>query len=531
MGERNSKILIVDDTMSSSVMLKNILYKVGFNQVDIAKNKKEAFKLTAKKSYEIIFMDYHLNDDLNGVSLLKILKLKGFIHEHTSCIMMSNDNTKNAVLNTINSGINSFIFKPYQKGTIEERVLAAQKDHQDYKEILQKINKNKKEGILFFLKNIEEKKYSNNLKMLILGKIISFEDNELIELIKNSPLSNLPMFIFYNLKTAKNKDEAWLSELRNFAVENKLLIDPKEYLLDQEIKNNNIKEAELLMKELIVTMPSNTELLIKISSYAIKINNKKILFSIGNLIFQYVQRFGKDWLSNISLYLYNVSKYIEKNKLDFKRNLNLIEKFKNRIKISKFSISIKKDLIRHIDGIIAKLYLRSNKKMIGKKILLDSIKNDENKLEEIPTETLMLYLSLTSEIRETKLFISLYQEYKTRTYFSLYSRIKKQEMINREAVKNIINLENELNKTRQLLKDKKYEEALIGYRKLKEKNPHSSEVTLGLINSLILNNEDVQSNEIKFYYLSIQEMNLFELQHWHDSIIHPAIKNSLVKES
>lgn len=530
MERMNSKILIVDDTLSSSVMLKAILYKIGFNDVDIAKNKHETFKFVSKKSYEIIFMDYHLNDDLNGVSLLKTLKEKGFVNEWTSCVMLSNDNTKNAVLNTINSGINSFVFKPYTKGTIEERAMSAQKDNRDLKEILYKIKQNEKEGFVYFLDKMQEKKYSNNIKMIILDKLINHNEKELIEAAKNTALSNLPMFVFNDLKNINKKDNNWLSQLRDFANENKLLIEPKEYLLDQEMERNNFKEAESLMKELMDTMPSNTELLIKISSYAIKINNKKILFSVGNSIFHYVQRFGKDWLSNISLYLYNVTKYVEKNESEFKTNLALIEKFKNKIKISKFSENIKIDLIRQIEAIVAKLYLKSNKKIIGKRLLLKNIKKDENKLENVPTETLILYLTLTASIKETKVFINLYQEYKTRSYFSLYSKIKQQEMIDQDSIKQIINLENKLNETRQLLKKKRYPEALEGYKELKEKNPYSSEAVLGLINSLILNNEDIQSNEIKSSYLSIKEMDLFELQHWHDRIIHPAIKKQLVND-
>lgn len=524
MQRMNSKILIVDDTASSSVMLKAMLNKMGFNKVDIAKNKEESFKFTTKNSYEVIFMDYHLGDDLNGVTLFNTLKEKGFVNEYTSCIMISNDNTRNAVLNTVNSGINAFIFKPYTKGTIEERVLAAQKDYNDLKSIYEEVKKDKEIGYSFFLDTLDKRNYSNNIKLKLTSEILAFDSKEIIERIEMTSLKNIPEYLLYKIKQKENKTIEWLEELRSFSKKYKLSIGAKELLLEKEIERGNRNEAIELMKEIVEMMPSNTALLIKMSRLAIKLNSKKMLFLIGHPIFNYFQRYEKDWLSNISIYLYNVSAYIEKNKMEFSNNILLLEKFKKRISYSDFSDNTKIELLRQIEAIISKAYIRSENKIEGKRRLLSLIKKDEYNLNRVPTETLILYMSLTSELKETKLFITLYKEYKERKYFSLYVRIKQKEMQDANAVKVISDLENSLNKAKSLLKEKNYKEALSFYEKMNKHYPYSSEVSLGLINALILSNEDTQVFKLKESYLNIEKMPLFELQHWNDSIIHPVLK-------
>tara|TARA_Y100001960_G_scaffold289304_1_gene329065 strand:+ start:10197 stop:11786 length:1590 start_codon:yes stop_codon:yes gene_type:complete len=524
MQRLNSKILIVDDTVSSSVMLKTMLNKMGFNKVDIAKNKEESFRLTTKNSYEVILMDYHLSDELNGVTLFITLKEKGYISEYTSCIMISNDKTRNAVLNTIDSGINSFIFKPYTKGTIEERVLSAQKDYSDLKYIYKEIKKDKETGYSFFLETIDKREYSNNIKLKLISEILAFNSKEIIERIEKTSLRNMSEYLLYKIKQKENKTEEWIDYLRNFSKENKLLIEAKELLLEKEIERGNNSEAIELMKEIIETMPSNTNLLIKISKMAIKLNNKEILFLVGDSMFDYFQKYKKDWLSNISIYLYNVSVYIEKNKKDLDNNILLLEKFKKKINDSDFSNITKVDLLRQIEAIISKIYIRTDNKILGKRRLLFLIKRDENRLNKIPTETLILYMYLISELKETKLFITLYKEYKERKYFSLYVRIKQKELKEANLIKTITGLENSLNKAKFLLKEKKYKEALYLYEKIKKDCPYSSEVSLGLINSLILSNKDVQIFKLKESYANIENMPLFGLQNWNDSIIHPVIK-------
>lgn len=526
----NTPILIVDDTLSASELLRSILSSLGYKNVDTAKSKEESFKLTSKKNYNIIFMDYHLKDSLSGITLINLLKEKAFVSKNASVIVMSTDTSKNAVLDTFLNGINSYILKPYTKKTIEEKTEFAEIDFLLFEE-LKKIKKI--EGIVQSIKwglnLISKNKTSRNFRLKILEIINTLECKEgILKEEDKKYFKDIPYFNFLELKNNK-KSLTYREDLELFCSNNPLSFEAKECLLDLYIEENEIKGSKLVMLELIEMVPSNIEIMLKISKYALKINDKKIIIKIGNSIINHLQIYNKDWFSNVCLYLSDVSSFIIKNKKDIDKIIKIFKYLEKKIKISMLKDKYKENILRQIKLTEVYCEINLNNNIKAKQILLSQVEKDIPILSELSTENLLTNMLVFNYFGETKLFNIYYNELKTHNYFSFYSKELIKSIKDKDIIKKLKNLETNLEIAKKLLNTKKEKESLTIYRKLAEKYPYSSEISLGLIDSILKLSEDIKTYELQKSIESVKNMYLHDLSIWKNELKVPL--NNYLKES
>ena len=78
---KHFNILIVDDCLVSSLYLSKLLMQLGFGSVDHVTSYQQAIQFCSKQHYSLLFIDYHLEQILNGSELYNLLKEKGFIQQ------------------------------------------------------------------------------------------------------------------------------------------------------------------------------------------------------------------------------------------------------------------------------------------------------------------------------------------------------------------------------------------------------------------------------------------------------------------
>lgn len=525
----NTPILIVDDTLSASELLRSVLSSLGYKNVDTAKSKEESFKLTSKKNYNIIFMDYHLKDSLSGVTLINLLKEKYFVSKNASVVVMSTDNSKNAVLDTFLNGINSYISKPYTKKIIEEKIESARIDFLLFEE-LKKIE-GTIESIKWGMKLISKNKTSRNFRLKILEMINALEDQDKAEVLNNDNkiyFKDIPYFNFLEIKNNK-KSLTYKKDLEFFCSKNPLLFESKVFLLDLYIEENEIKKSKIAMLDLIDMVPSNMEIMLKISKYALKINDKKILIKVGNSIINHLQIYNKDWFSNVCLYLSDVRSFIIRNKKDIVKIIKIFKYLEKKIKISMLKDKYKENILRQIKLTEVYCEISSNKNIKAKQILLSQVEKDILVLSELATESLLTNMLLFNYFGETKLFSIYYNEIKNHNYLSFYSKELIKSIKDKNIVRKLKDLEIELKKAKKLLDTKKEKDSLAIYRRLSERYPYSNEISLGLIDSILKLSEDIKTYELQKSIHSIQNMYLHDLSMWKNELNVPI--NNYLKES
>lgn len=101
-SEKNGKypglrVLVVEDSLPNQLMIKRMLKILGINDVDCVNNGKECIDILEEKSYDIIFMDYHM-PIMNGMETAQ--KIRQDLGEKIVIILMSGS-IENAMLGKI----------------------------------------------------------------------------------------------------------------------------------------------------------------------------------------------------------------------------------------------------------------------------------------------------------------------------------------------------------------------------------------------------------------------------------------------
>ena len=115
-------VLIVDDQQSMRGICKYILTQLGFKDITEAKSGRDALTKLEKASFDLIISDWNM-DDIDGLTLLKVLRK----HPRTAAlpfIMATGRSDKEQVKEAIACGVNNYIIKPFDAGTMKKRIEA-----------------------------------------------------------------------------------------------------------------------------------------------------------------------------------------------------------------------------------------------------------------------------------------------------------------------------------------------------------------------------------------------------------------------
>ncbi len=107
------KVLVIDDDKLIRWSLKEILAQEG-HYVDVVSNINDAFSQTEKVSYQLIFVDFEIEDE-NCIDMLKKLKKS---HPETQIIILSAQSQKQIESQIEGISVNAIIEKPFDSGQI-----------------------------------------------------------------------------------------------------------------------------------------------------------------------------------------------------------------------------------------------------------------------------------------------------------------------------------------------------------------------------------------------------------------------------
>lgn len=116
------RVLIVDDQQSMRGICKYILGQLGFKDITEAKSGRDALGKLEKADVDLIISDWNM-DDIDGLALLRVIRK----HPKTAAmpfIMATGRSDKEQVKEAISFGVNNYIIKPFDAGTMKKRIEA-----------------------------------------------------------------------------------------------------------------------------------------------------------------------------------------------------------------------------------------------------------------------------------------------------------------------------------------------------------------------------------------------------------------------
>jgi len=120
--EMNMPILVVDDYKTMVRIIRNLLKQIGFENVDEASDGAEAFEMMKKRKYGLVISDWNM-EPVTGYELLHNVRADDTV-KSTPFIMITAESKTENVIAAKKAGVNNYIVKPFNAGTLKAKMAA-----------------------------------------------------------------------------------------------------------------------------------------------------------------------------------------------------------------------------------------------------------------------------------------------------------------------------------------------------------------------------------------------------------------------
>jgi two-component system chemotaxis response regulator CheY len=123
--DKSSKILVVDDMSTMRKILKNMLGKMGFENIEEADDGEPAWALVQQaqesgQPFDFIVSDWNM-PVMTGLDLLKNIRANDAL-KGTPFLMVTAEAEQQNVVIAVKAGVNNFVVKPFSIQTLKEKM-------------------------------------------------------------------------------------------------------------------------------------------------------------------------------------------------------------------------------------------------------------------------------------------------------------------------------------------------------------------------------------------------------------------------
>ena len=116
------KVLIVDDTSTSRMLLREGLIEVGIQNIVQAKDGAEALNIMKTSPCHLIVSDFHM-PKIDGLQLLQSIRMNGPT-QRVPFILLTGAGDKTVLQRAAKLGLNNYITKPFTVPTLKNAIQA-----------------------------------------------------------------------------------------------------------------------------------------------------------------------------------------------------------------------------------------------------------------------------------------------------------------------------------------------------------------------------------------------------------------------
>lgn len=120
MVDMNMPILIVDDYRTMLRIVRNLLVKLGFTDIDEAADGTQALAMMRSREYNLVISDWNMQP-MTGFELLKTVRADDQLKE-TPFIMVTAESKVENVVAARQAGVNNYIIKPFSAAVLKAKL-------------------------------------------------------------------------------------------------------------------------------------------------------------------------------------------------------------------------------------------------------------------------------------------------------------------------------------------------------------------------------------------------------------------------
>ncbi|MEJ5377171.1 MAG: chemotaxis response regulator CheY [bacterium] len=120
MPDLNARILVVDDFSTMRRIVKGILKRLGYREIDEAEDGQMALKRLKEARYQLIICDWNM-PVMTGLDLLKAVRSDEEL-KSIPFLMVTAEAKKENILEAIQAGVSNYIVKPFTEEVLSKKL-------------------------------------------------------------------------------------------------------------------------------------------------------------------------------------------------------------------------------------------------------------------------------------------------------------------------------------------------------------------------------------------------------------------------
>ena len=117
-GNKNMKVLLIDDSRTMRNIQKSVLSQLGLTQIEEACDGQDALSKVGAFQPELILVDWNM-PNMDGLSFVKAYRQ---LNTQTPMIMVTTESEKSRVIEAIKAGVNNYVIKPFTPDLLAQRI-------------------------------------------------------------------------------------------------------------------------------------------------------------------------------------------------------------------------------------------------------------------------------------------------------------------------------------------------------------------------------------------------------------------------
>ena len=113
-------VLVVDDSQTTVRVVRSLLGRIGFKDIDDASNGMAALTKMTEKPYGIVIADWNM-EPMSGYELLKQVRADPALGPVPFIMVTAESKTEN-VIAAKKAGVNNYIVKPFNAQTLQSKI-------------------------------------------------------------------------------------------------------------------------------------------------------------------------------------------------------------------------------------------------------------------------------------------------------------------------------------------------------------------------------------------------------------------------
>lgn len=488
------KVLIIDDQLSSALLIQNILHSIDLTTIDIATNCKNALQLCKTTAYDLILIDFHLDPQLSGSELLTVMRKKNCISSYCGIIFISGDRTPEVIVTSISMDADSFLSKPLNIGILKQRIVTVYQACLKRKPIYIALENKHISTAISLCRQLLQLHGHNidiDIEIILLDLLIDQQDwiqaQQLLTLFSERSQHHKLILRKAQLMHKQGDDVAAIQQLQILIKQVPLFVeayDELAVLLQQQHQSNAAKD---IAYQALRLTPSISHRSLLTAQLAVKTNDPSLFMKTGKILVTHLPLIDNDWIIQFAQFT-TLFEQLHSQQLSPQRQQQLIKQLTKLHQQARRRLTRHQKIIltafRHIT--LARFAATNKHPLKAKRRLLHGLKYYFGQMSQAPMAIIVDALPLLIHFGETGLIQEAYQTIMTQNVLDDHCHHRLNQLQENKFIIENIRLLIEQLATAKATIDPDPQRAYCIYQTILRDYPYNTEAHLGRINSLLM---------------------------------------------